>query len=352
MASSLKELITHYSRKGTLFRELPNSMVQCVACGHKCKIAPGNEGICKVRFNRNGTLYVPYGYVAGLALDPIEKKPFFHAFPGSSTLSFGMLGCDLKCPFCQNWGTSQVLRDPDAYSDIETITPEHLIQLAQAYKSNIITSTYNEPLITSEWAVEIFKLAKYHKMITAYVSNGNASEDVLEYLDPWLDLIKIDLKAFHQKFYSEIGGNLKTVLTTIESLYKRGKWIEIVTLIIPGKNDSDSELADIAHFIASVSPTIPWHVTAYHDAYRMQASEPVTSTSTLLRAVKIGYEAGLKFVYAGNRPGETQNYENTYCPSCKALLIERKGFRILSNELVEGKCPQCSTTIPGRWYFQ
>lgn len=349
MKTSLKDILASHSRKGELYRTLTEGGVQCLACGHKCKIAPQDEGICKVRFNFDGELRVPYGYVAGLALDPIEKKPFFHVYPGSSTLSFGMLGCDYKCPFCQNWVTSQALRDPEAVTHIEEITAEQIVQLALDHHSSIITSTYNEPLITSEWAVEIFKLAKQHSMMTAYVSNGNASEEVLDYLDPWLDFYKVDLKAFTQKFYTQIGGNLKTVLSTIESLVKRGKWVEIVTLVIPGVNDSDGELRDIANFIVSVSPDIPWHVTAYHEAYLMHTAEPTTPASTLLRAVKIGYEAGLKFVYAGNRPGEIQNYENTYCPSCKTLLIERKGFRVLSNELRSGKCPQCSTPIPGRW---
>lgn len=349
MKTPLKELLATHTEKGELYKKLEGNKVQCIACGHRCKIEPGNEGTCKVRFNENGILKVPFGYVAGLALDPIEKKPFFHAYPGSATLSFGMLGCDYHCPFCQNWVTSQALRDPEAYADIEEITAEKLVQYAHQYRSNIITSTYNEPLITSEWAVAIFRIAKQEGLITAYVSNGNATEEVLDYLEPWLDLYKVDLKAFQQKTYSQLGGNLKQVLATIQSLHRRQKWIEVVTLVIPGINDSDAELHDIAQFLVSVSPDIPWHVTAYHEAYLMTAREPMTPASTLLRAVEIGYRAGLHFVYAGNRPGQTQNYENTYCPSCKTLLIERDGFRVLANNLQKNKCPVCSRVIPGRW---
>ncbi len=349
MKMALKEILASHTKEGELYTRLPNQWVQCIACGHRCKIAPAKEGTCKVRFNDNGVLRVPSGYVAGLALDPIEKKPFFHAYPGAATLSFGLLGCDFQCPFCQNWVTSQALRDPEAYSEIEEIRAEQIVQIAIQYNSKIITSTYNEPLITSEWAVEIFKIAKQRGMVTAYVSNGNATEEVLDYLDPWLDLYKVDLKAFQQKSYSKMGGNLKQVLSTIQSLYRRNKWIEIVTLVVPGMNDSDDELNDIAHFIVSVSPDIPWHVTAYHESYLMQTQEPITSPSTLLRAVEIGYQTGLHYVYAGNLPGQTQHYENTYCPSCKTLVIERDGFHIVTNALRDGCCPTCGSAIPGRW---
>ncbi len=277
MKIPLKNILADHTTDGILYISLENNWVQCTACGHRCKIAPKKEGICKVRFNIDGKLKVPYGYVAGLALDPIEKKPFFHVFPGATTLSFGMLGCDYKCPFCQNWVTSQALRDPEAYSTIEKISSESLVHYALQYNSKIITSTYNEPLITSEWAAEIFRIAKQQQLYTAYVSNGNATEEVLDFLEPYLDFYKVDLKAFRQQTYIRLGGNLKQVLATIQSLYRRNKWIEIVTLVIPGVNDSEEELRDMALFIKSVSTTIPWHVTAYHEAYLMQAREPATS---------------------------------------------------------------------------
>jgi pyruvate formate lyase activating enzyme len=334
---------------GKLFTPMPNGWVQCFACGHRCKIPPGKDGICKIRFNNEGRLKVPFGYVSGIALDPIEKKPFFHAYPGSVALSFGMLGCDYHCPFCQNWVTSQTLRDFHAVSSIQEIDAQGIVDIAIRQKAPIITSTYNEPLITTEWAVEVFKLAKKAGLVTSYVSNGNATPEVLDYLQPWIDLYKIDLKAFRQKAYAQIGGVLQNVLDTIKSLHERDKWIEIVTLVVPGMNDSDEELTDIAQFICSVSSDIPWHVTAYHEDYQMKAEEHFTPIATLLRAAEIGYKEGLHFVYTGNRPGQTRNFENTYCYFCNELLIERRGFRVLSNRVLSGNCCKCGTKIAGRW---
>jgi len=346
---TLKEILADHTKKGELYSTMPNEWVRCVACGHRCKIPHGKDGICKIRSNLDGTLFVPYGYVSGIALDPIEKKPFFHAYPGSNALSFGMLGCDYHCSFCQNWVTSQTLRDPHAISSIQEISAEEIVRLALRQKAPIITSTYNEPLITSEWAVEVFKLAKNAGLVTSYVSNGNATREVLDYLDPWIDLYKVDLKAFHQKSYAQMGGVLQNVLDTIESLYKRKKWLEVVTLVVPGMNDSDKELKEIAQFIYSISPDIPWHVTAYHEEYKMEASEEFTPLTTLTRAAEIGYSSGLHFVYTGNRPGQTRNYENTYCYSCHELLVERIGFRVPRNHIADGMCFKCGCIIAGRW---
>ncbi len=346
--NTLKEALDRNTREGTLYTTMPNGWVRCFSCGHRCKIPPGKDGICKVRFNQDGKLYVPYGYAAGIQLDPVEKKPFFHAYPGSKALSFGMLGCDYHCAYCQNWVTSQALRDPMAISSMEHVTPEELVDLALKSKAKILTSTYNEPLITSEWAVEIFKLAKRVGLVTSYVSNGNGTPEVLDYIQPWVDLYKIDLKGFSQKEYSKLGGSLMNVLDTIKSVYARGMWLEIVTLIVPGFNDSTEELTEIAKFIVSVSPNIPWHVTAFHQDYKMM--DPAnTSVATLMRARKIGLDKGLHYVYAGNRPGEVGETENTFCPTCEAMLVERHGFRVVSNNLKNDQCPKCATKIPGRW---
>jgi pyruvate formate lyase activating enzyme len=345
---TLKEALAENAREGTIYSPMPQGWVRCFSCGHRCKIPPGKDGICRVRFNRDGKLYVPFGYAAGIQLDPVEKKPFFHAYPGSTALSFGMLGCDYHCSYCQNWVTSQALRDPMAVSSVERVTPEELVDLAVRHKAKIITSTYNEPLITSEWAVDIFRLAKRVGLVTSYVSNGNGTPEVLDYIQPWVDLYKVDLKGFSQKEYSQLGGSLSNVLETIKSVYQRGMWIEIVTLLVPGFNDSTDELSAIAQFIHSVSPSIPWHVTAFHQDYKMTEPDN-TPVKTLLRARTIGLKEGLQFVYAGNRPGEVGGTENTMCPSCGTILIERNGFRILANKLKHGACPKCGTKIPGRW---
>lgn len=345
---TLKDILSKHTKKGELYAEMEKQWVECFACGHRCKIPPGKDGICRVRFNHNGTLMVPFGYAAGIALDPVEKKPFYHAYPGEKALSFGMLGCDYHCSFCQNWITSQALRDPVAGSEPEIVTSQNVVDLAIKYNAKIVTSTYNEPLITSEWAVEIFKLAKPAGLVTSYVSNGNGTREVLDYLEPYLDLFKIDLKGFRQKQYARLGGVLQNVLDTIQSAYNRGFWVEIVTLVVPGFNDSHEELKDIASFIKSVSVDIPWHVTGFHGDYRM--TEPhSTPPSTLHRAAEIGYQEGLHYVYAGNRPGEVKNYENTFCPSCGKTLVERKGFGVLSNKIEDGKCYSCRAEIAGRW---
>jgi pyruvate formate lyase activating enzyme len=346
--TTLKGLLSQHTKEGELYEKMPDNWVRCFSCGHRCRIPLGRDGICRVRFNRDGKLYVPWGYAAGVALDPIEKKPFYHAYPGAKALSFGMLGCDYRCGYCQNWITSQALRDPVAISGIDYLTPEEFVDAALRSKAKVVTSTYNEPLITSEWAVEIFKLAKQVGFVTSYVSNGNGTPQVLEYLRPWVDLYKVDLKGFRQKAYAQLGGILQNVLDTIKTLHDKSFWVEVVTLVVPGFNDSDEELTDIAKFLVSVSPDIPWHVTAFHRDYRMTDPDD-TPPSTLLRARDIGLETGLHYVYAGNRPGEVGDTENTFCPSCGIALVERWGFRVLSNKIKEGKCFKCGTPIAGRW---
>ena len=349
MATTLKDVLSQLTVKGELFEALPDGRVRCTACGHRCLIPEGRDGVCKVRFNREGTLFVPSGYVAtSLQLDPVEKKPFFHVLPGAAALSFGMLGCDYHCGYCQNWITSQVLRDPDAMSRPTRISPEEIVACAVDHRAPIVTSTYNEPLITSEWAVAVFKLAKARGLKTAYVSNGNATPEVLAYLRPWLDLYKVDLKGFDDAHYRKLGGKLQTVLDTIRMLVEQAFWVEVVTLVVPGWNDSEAELRDIARFLAGVSRDIPWHVTAFHPDYRME-DRSWTPARSLMRATEIGRSEGLHFVYAGNLPGRTGALESTYCPGCAGLLVERVGFRVLANHLDAGVCPQCRTRIPGVW---
>jgi pyruvate formate lyase activating enzyme len=336
------------TRPGDLVKKLDGENLICTACGHLCKLRPGQRGVCKVRFNSEGTLMVPFRYSAGLQNDPIEKKPFFHALPGSLALSFGMLGCDFHCAYCQNWFTSQSLKDEASTVRATRVTAGEICDQAQQQGSKVVVSTYNEPLITSEWAVEVFQEAKSRGLGTAYVSNGHGTPEVLEYLRPWMDLFKIDLKSFSEKEYRRLGGNLSAVLETIQSVYATGIWLELVTLLVPGYNDSDKEMAEIAEFIAGISPAIPWHVTAYHPDYKMQ-DRGRTPVDTLLRATRHGKEAGLQFVYSGNLPGQVKNTENTYCPHCQQLLVERKGFRVLSVHLKGESCPSCNVPVPGRW---
>jgi pyruvate formate lyase activating enzyme len=347
--SSLREVLNQNVREGELYESIERNRIRCFACGHCCPIAEGQVGVCKVRFNQGGKLYVPWGYVGGVQCDPIEKKPFFHAYPGALAYSFGMLGCDLHCSYCQNWVTSQALRDPHAVSQPLEASPELLVRDALRQGAKVLVSTYNEPLITAEWAVAIFKEGRAAGLKTAFVSNGNGTPQVLEYLRPWIDFYKVDLKSFDDQHYRQLGGRIGPILETIRSLHSMGIWVEIVTLLIPGFNDSDDELRKLTEFVASVSPDIPWHVTAFHKDYKM--SDPAdTRASDLVRAAEIGKSAGLRYIYAGNLPGRVGDLENTHCHSCGCTLIRRYGYFIQEYRLTQsGNCPDCGTAIPGCW---
>jgi pyruvate formate lyase activating enzyme len=326
-----------------------DGLVRCFACAHRCRIAPGGRGICKVRFNQDGQLRVPFGYVAGLACDPVEKKPFFHVYPGSDALTFGMLGCDFHCSYCQNWVTSQALRDSASAAPIQSATPEQLVMAARRAGARLVVSSYNEPLITAEWAAAVFERAKAEQLLCAFVSNGNATAEALDFLQPWLSAIKIDLKCFNERQYRTLGGTLERVTETIREVHGRGLWLEVVTLLVPSLNDSPAELHEMTRFLASVSPDIPWHVTAFHPDYKMTGPR-ATRVSDLERAAAIGKEEGLRFVYAGNLPGSVGDWENTHCPGCGECLIERCGFTVMQYRLTsQGHCPRCQRAIPGLW---
>jgi len=345
---NLAAALDRHTVPGTLW-QAENDKVRCVACGHRCLLAEGRRGICLVRFNAGGVLQVPFGYVAGgLACDPIEKKPFFHVHPGSDALTFGMLGCDFHCGYCQNWMTSQSLRDPAAGASIVAAMPEQIAQAAVRSGARLVVSSYNEPLITAEWAVAIFRAARALGLDCAFVSNGNVTPEALEFLAPWIVAYKIDLKGFDDRRYRTLGGTLKEVLSGIQRVHARGLWLEIVTLVVPGFNDTEAELRDLAQFIASLSRDIPWHVTAFHPDFKMTAA-PSTAARQLVRAAEIGAEAGLHFVYAGNATGRVGEWEHTRCPGCGMTLIERSGFAVRANRLRKGACPKCRTPIPGLW---
>ena len=323
--------------------------VRCLACGHRCLIAPGQRGICKVRFNLNGKLRVPFGYVAGLQTDPVEKKPFYHVLPGRNALTFGMLGCDLHCSYCQNWMTSQALRDPVAVAPIQTISAEQVVATAQEQQADLVVSSYNEPLITAEWAGAIFDRARKQGLMCAIVSNGHGTPEVIRFLKPLLSACKVDLKSFAPQRYREFGGNLDHVKNTIRQLFDAGIWLEIVTLLVPGYNDEPEELRGIARFLVEISPAIPWHVTAYHQDYEMTAYRN-TNAQDLVRAAELGIAEGLQFVYAGNMPGRVGKWENTRCPNCQQTVVERRGFNVVACTVTpEGKCPGCQQVIPGIW---
>jgi pyruvate formate lyase activating enzyme len=346
---ALKDVLSSSVRPGELVRPLDATRIRCVACGHACPLPDGAAGVCKVRFNRGGTLFVPWGYVGGVQCDPIEKKPFFHASPGALAYSFGMLGCDLHCGYCQNWVTSQALRDPRAVVPPQQTSPDALVADALRQGARVLVSTYNEPLITAEWAVAIFREARAAGLRTGFVSNGNATPEVLEYIRPHIDYYKVDLKSFDDRRYRELGGRLAPILDTIRRLHALDVWLEIVTLLVPGFNDDADEIDRLTAFVASVSPDIPWHVTAFHQDYKMTDHRDARDRD-LLHAADIGRRNGLRFVYAGNRPGQVGDLEDTRCPGCGETVVSRLGYHVQRYTLTpNGACPSCGTMVPGRW---
>lgn len=348
--SRLAQLLDRLSAPAAPALTLPgdDGAVRCLACANRCLIRPGKRGICRVRFNENGVLRVPWGYVSGLQIDPIEKKPFYHALPGGSALSFGMLGCNLHCSFCQNWFSSQTLQD-DASAALPTeCDASTMVKEAVRHGVDAVISTYNEPLITADWAHAIFTQAKEQGLTCGFVSNGFATPEVLAYLRPVTDLFKVDLKCFDDATYRTLGCRLGTVLDSISRLVDAGYWVEVVTLLIPGFNDDEAELRELAKFLAGVSPHLPWHVTAFHPQYRM-ANQRSTTPEDLRQAWQIGRDAGLHYVYAGNLPGRVGTLEDTVCPGCGTILVERFGFQVRQNRIHNGACPDCGTLIAGYW---
>jgi pyruvate formate lyase activating enzyme len=323
--------------------------VQCVACAHRCVIGPGRRGICKVRWNEQGSLRVPWNYAGSLQINPIEQAPFMHAFAGEDVLTIGMLGCNLRCAYCQNWHLSQVLRDASAPELPTEITAEEIVAEAVRRGIRVILSSLNEPLITAEWAAEIFSRAKAAGIATGIVSSGQGTAEVLDFLRPNVDLIKIDLKTMAPKSYRSLGGDLDSVLDTIRMVHERGFWLEIVTLVVPGWNDSEDELRRAARFIASVSADIPWILWDFHRDYRMRDPEDA-QPNDVVRAASIGRSEGLRFTYAGVLPGRVGEYEKTRCHGCGAVAVDRVGYQVTGYGIdPAGRCTACGTTIPGRW---
>ncbi len=347
MSTTLWSHLDARTSEGLLFEPLADGAVRCVACGHRCLIREGRRGICKVRYNEGGRLRVPHGYAAAIQCDPVEKKPFFHVLPGADALTFGMLGCDFHCGYCQNWVTSQSLRDARATLDAVDVTAESLVDLGERQDARLIASSYNEPLITAEWAAEIFALARTRGFVTGFVSNGNATPEALDFIRPLADCYKIDLKTMNDRRYRQLGGVLEHVLAAIRLVHERGIWLEVLTLVVPGFSDDPGELREAARYIAAINPDIPWHVTAFHEDYKFWGMGNTTA-DVLVRACEIGAEEGLNFVYAGNLPGAVGRWEHTWCPGCRTRLIERFGYRILANRIgTAGSCPGCGTRIPG-----
>ncbi len=327
------------------FEKLSNGKVRCYLCRHHCVIDDGKKGICRVRENRSGTLYsLVYKKLISENIDPIEKKPFFHFFPGSTAFSVSTAGCNFSCLNCQNYEISQLPKDHDQIvgRDVE---PEKIVEDALGYHCKSIAYTYTEPTIFFEYAYEIAKIASQKAIKNVFVTNGYITREALTTIKPYLHAANIDLKSFSSETYKRLcGARLEHVLDCIRSYKEMGIWIEITTLIIPEINDSEPELRQLAGFIKSVGPEIPWHVSRFYPRYRL-IEKPPTPLDTLRMARDIGLEVGLRYVYEGNVPGE--GGENTYCYKCKKVLIKRYGYQIIENNIIDLKCPACNATIDG-----
>jgi len=319
--------------------------VQCVLCHQQCRIRPGKRGLCGVRENQNGRLMtLVYGNLVAASVDPIEKKPFFHFLPGSLAYSIATVGCNFRCLHCQNADISQLPREMGKIPG-DFVPPEEVVSEAKMYGCQSIAYTYSEPTIFFEYAYDVALLAKNAGLKNVFVSNGYMGEKAAEGSIPILDAVNIDLKGDDQFYRSVCGAKLEPVKRNIELFWESGVWVEITTLIIPGYNDSEDTLRELSEFLESLSPDIPWHVSAFHPTYKLRDA-PATGAKTIQKAVEIGREAGLRYVYAGNIQGES---ENTRCSACGETLIERMGFRVMRNSAAKGRCPNCGSALSGVW---
>ncbi len=335
-------------KEAMLYSRLEDGKVQCSLCNHRCIISPSKRGVCGVRENQEGKLCtLVYGRAVSLNVDPIEKKPLFHLFPGSTSFSMAAVGCNFRCLQCQNHEISQMPRDQNGRIGGSEVSPSKIVSLAKQYRCRSISYTYTEPTIYFEYAYDAAQQAHQEGIKNIFVTNGYMTQDALKTIQPYLDAANVDLKSFREKFYKGVcGGELKPVLENLRQMRQMGIWVEITTLVIPTLNDSDQEFEDIAEFIASLGPEVPWHISAFHPTYKM-LNLPRTTASALHRAREIGIRAGLRYVYCGNVPGEEG--EDTFCPHCGRRLVERIGFRVTRNDVVNGVCRHCRTKIDGVW---
>jgi pyruvate formate lyase activating enzyme len=331
-------------------KPLRGQSVQCTACEHWCAIPPGEAGRCNVRLNRDGQLLsLVYGRAAAAHVDPVEKKPLFHFLPTQPIFSIGTLGCNFHCSFCQNWNISQPGDSVQGHYRLgQNLPPAEIVEICRQRQIPMIAYTYNEPTVFFEYTLDTAKLAVEYEIRNVYVSNGFQTLEAIDAIAPYLHAINVDLKSFNDTFYRETcSGRLKPVLRNIEYLvHQTETWVEVTTLVVPGMNDSETELRDIAQFLASVSPDLPWHISAFHPDYQVQ-DRPATPRQSLERAYAIGIDAGLHYVYVGNLMDAAR--ANTYCPQCGENLIHRMWYQVRMKWKEPGVCGACGLAVPGVW---
>jgi pyruvate formate lyase activating enzyme len=335
-------------KEAMFFERLDKNRVRCNLCAHHCVIADGKRGVCQVRENRGGTLYtLIYGRAISQHVDPIEKKPLYHFYPGSGAYSIATPGCNFHCQWCQNWQISQMPREQYQMVD-HIVSPGQVVTAAQSAGCQSIAYTYTEPTIFFEYAYDTARLAHKAGLTNIYVTNGYMTPEMLDIIYPYLDAANVDLKAFREKTYHRyVGAGLQPVLDSMKTMKRLGIWLEVTTLVIPGINDDSAELRDAARFVAhELGVNTPWHISRFFPAYKMM-DVPPTPLATLQQARQIGLEEGLHYVYVDNVTSD--GCQDVLCPECGRLLIRRHGYWVAANEIREGRCPNCSTSIAGVW---
>ncbi len=332
-----------------LYEPLEDKKVKCNLCSHRCVIKEGRRGKCSVRENQSGMLLtLVYGKAIARHVDPIEKKPLFHFLPGTLSYSIATVGCNFRCKFCQNADIAQMPTDHKGVIMGDTVTPQEVVAAAKKSGCRSISYTYTEPTVFFELAYDTAKIAHEHQIRNVFVTNGYMTAEALEMIEPYLDAANVDLKAFSDRYYKELcGARLKHVQETLKRMKSCGILVEVTTLIVPGLNDDKAELQDLAGFIAQdLGTETPWHISRFHPTYKL-SDRPPTPVKTLTVAREIGLDAGLKYVYTGNVPGNSA--ENTYCYNCGEIVIERRGFQVGALRIKDGKCSKCGVEIDGVW---
>jgi pyruvate formate lyase activating enzyme len=330
---------------GVLFQR-ENQLFRCTACAHRCVLGEGRAGVCGVRVRRGDELRVPYGYVARTYVRPVETNTIFHVRPGSLALSFGMYGCDLRCPYCHNWRLSQAHRDVEAGGPTTPTSAAGVVDLAESAGCQVLCAAYNEPMISAEWTRAVFEEAKARGLVTALVTDGHTTPEALSYLRPVTDVLRVDLKGHDDAQYRRIGGKLKPVLESIELGKRLGLWVEVVTLVVPSLNDDPRGMRRLTDFLVGLDASIPWHLNAFQPRYRMKDRLP-PAQAELWNYAATACARGMSFVYVGNVVDPT--FMGTRCPACRSLVVERHDWQATKVAVVDGACPSCKVALPGLW---
>ncbi|MDB4944445.1 MAG: hypothetical protein JWP97_3979 [Labilithrix sp.] len=333
------------ARPGEL-SEIRDGHLRCTACAHRCVLADGRVGACGVRDARGGQVFAPFGYIARRYVRSVETNTVYHVEPGSKSLTFGMYGCDLRCPYCHNWRLSQALREDVAGEAPIPMTAAALVDEAVAAGCRVVCAAYNEPMIAAEWVKAVFTEARARGLRTMVVSDGNTTPEALAYLRPVTDVFRVDLKGFLPEHYKSLGGRLEPVLEAIVEARRLGYWVEVVTLVVPGFNDDEHGLRGLARKLVAIDPALPWHLNAFQPRYKLKDRPPM-APDVLVSVAGSAFARGMKFVYVGNVTGVFQELEHTRCPGCHGTLVERTNYVTTRSRLAGDACPDCGERIPG-----